>query len=223
MLHLETDGVRVEHVKSNDRFAHRILIRCEDRWLPVLESVEGTAADAWPQSPPWQQIVQESVGPNGEDVLLGVGLSGNGHWSIAIDRKHVNGSEGSTSESRLGLHFDNACKISKGADFLGSTWQCCEGWAIATWTPGQVFVHNTSSADSTALQLDANHGFFHYSGSPPNGVLVLTPSDSPMLVKTHRWAFVVSRIANYVKICSHAAIEKRERPEVRPIEPCFLG
>ena len=198
MPHLETDDVRVEHVRSNDRFAHRILIRCEDRWLPVLESVEGTAADAWPQSPPWQQIVQESVGPNGQDVLLGVGLSGNGHWSIAIDRKYVTGSESSTLQSQRGLHFDIACKISKGADFLGSTWQCCEGWAIATWTPGQVFVRNTSS-DSTALQLDANHGVFRYSDysePPPNGVLVLASSDSPALAKTHRWAFVVSRIAN---------------------------
>jgi hypothetical protein len=196
MPHLETDEVRVEHVRSNDRFAHRILIRCGDRWLPVLESVEGTAADAWPQSPPWQQIVQESVGPNGEDVLLGVGLSGNGHWSIAIDRKHVNGSEGSTSQSQLGLRFDIACKISKGADFLGSTWQCCEGWAIATWTPAQVIVRKTSSADSTALQLDANHGVFRDSESPTNGVLVLKSSDSPALAKTHRWAIVISKTAD---------------------------
>jgi hypothetical protein len=196
MPHLETDDVRVEHARFNDRFAHRILIRWEDRWLPVLESIEGTAADAWPQSPPWQQIVQESVGPNGEDVLLGVGLSGNGHWSIAIDRKYVNGSEGSTSPSQLGLHFDIACKISKGADFLGSTWQCCVGWSIATWTPGQVFVRNTSSADSIALRLDADHGVFRSSETPPNGVLVLGSSDSPALAKTHRWAFVVSKIAN---------------------------
>jgi hypothetical protein len=196
MTHLEADHVRVEHVRSNDRFAHRILIRYGDRWLPVLESVEGTAADAWPQSPPWQQIVQESVGPNGEDVLLGVGLSGNGHWSIAIDRKHVNGSEGSTSQSQLGLHFDIACKISKGADFLGSTWQCCEGWAIATWTPGQVFVRNTSSPDSAALRFNANHGAFRDLPYPPNGMLVLASSDSPASVKTHRWAFVLSRIAN---------------------------
>lgn len=196
MPHLETDDVRVEHVRSNDRFAHRILIRCVDRWLPVLESVEGTAADAWPQSPPWQQIVQESVGLNGEDVLLGVGLSGNGHWSIAIDRKNVIGSEGSVSESQLGLHFDIACKISKGADFLGSTWQCCEGWSIATWTPTHVIVRNTSSADSTALQLDANHGVFRDSEAPSNGVLIFESSDSPALAKTHRWAFVVSKIAN---------------------------
>jgi hypothetical protein len=196
MPHLEADGVRVEHVRSNDRFGHRILIRYVDRWQPVLESVEGTAADAWPQSPPWQQIVQESVGPNGEDVLLGVGLSGNGHWSIAIDKKHLNGSEDSESQSVFVLHFDIACKISKGADFLGSTWQCCEGWAIATWTPEQVFVRNTSRADSIALQLDANHGVFRYSESPPNGVLVLASSDSPALAKTHRWAFVARRIAN---------------------------
>jgi hypothetical protein len=195
MPHLETDDVRVEYVRSNDRFAHRILMRSEDRWLPVLESVEGTAADAWPQSPPWQQIVQESVGPDGEDVLLGVGLSGNGHWSIAIDRKHVNGSEGSKIQSQLGLHFDIACKISKGAEFLGSTWQCCEGWAIVGRTPGKVFVRNTLSADSTALQLDANHGIFCYPESPSTRVLVLESSDSPTLAKTHRWAFVAIRIA----------------------------
>jgi hypothetical protein len=196
MPHLEADGVRVEHVRSNDRFGHRILIRYGDRWQPVLESVEGTAADAWPQSPPWQQIVQESVGPNGEDVLLGVGLSGNGHWSIAIDKKHLNVSEDSESQSQFGLHFDIACKVSKGADFLGSTWRCCEDWAIESWTKGQVIVRNTFSADSIALQMDANHGVFRYSESPPNGVLVLASSDSPALAKTHRWAFVVRRIAS---------------------------
>ena len=194
MPHLETETTRVEHLWTNDRFAHQILIRSADRWLPILDSVEGTAADAWPQSPPWQQMVEESIGPQGDNVLLGVGLSGNGHWSVAIGKKKFKNSSAKDGEIQIGLHFDIACKISKGAAFLGSTWRCCDGWTIESWTPEQVALRNASISDSFRWRLEANHGVFHLADSSSSGFLELVPTDVPSLVKTHRWAFGISRI-----------------------------
>lgn len=203
MPHLETTNLRVEHVWSLDRFQHRILVRCSDAidsesfvWQPVLESMEGTAADAWPQSPPWQQIVDEPIGLNSESVLLGVGLSGNGHWSIAIGRKLCPTSTTVDGEPEFALHFDIACKISKSADFLGSTWRCCEGWRIESWKKDEVVIKKTASnvsiPETPLVLLQAEHGSFLKSGTTGDHQLLLQPDDAPSLVKTHRWAFIAS-------------------------------
>lgn len=59
-----------------------------------------------------QQIVEECFTPGAPPVLLGVGLSGNGHWSIAVE----------TLDSKR-LKFDVACKNSKNATWLGSQYR----------------------------------------------------------------------------------------------------
>ena len=89
----------VRYRRLGDRLAHEIGTIDGDSFYPVLESIEGTPVDAWPASPPMQQIVEESIGASLSPVLLGVGLSGNGHWSIAIE-----------SQNASSLKFDVACR-----------------------------------------------------------------------------------------------------------------
>ena len=51
----------VRYRRLGDRLAHEIGTIDGDSFYPVLESIEGTPVDAWPASPPMQQIVEESI------------------------------------------------------------------------------------------------------------------------------------------------------------------
>ena len=69
-------------LQLGDRQGHRISLVHHGECIPVLESVEGTAADPWPPSPPLQQIHEQTLaaGP----VVWGLGAAGNGHWSASF-------------------------------------------------------------------------------------------------------------------------------------------
>ena len=51
---------------------------------PLLESIEGTATDDWPPSPPLQSLSIETL-PDGRRVALLVGMAGRSHWSASIE------------------------------------------------------------------------------------------------------------------------------------------
>lgn len=78
-----------------------------------LESITTDAQLAWPSDPPLQQVVLEPLGPDLQHVALGVGLSGHGHWSLAARCLDDNQS----------LELDFACRITRPALFLGSTYR----------------------------------------------------------------------------------------------------
>lgn len=106
-------GLRVVFVRVGDRVAHRCeLLRQGELPQTILESVEGTAAELWPASPPLQQLhVEERAG--GQRVALLVGMAGRGHWSLVVEP---------TSDHR-GFVFDAACRFSAPAELLGSTYR----------------------------------------------------------------------------------------------------
>ena len=101
MVYLSAGALRVRYSKVRDRLSHTIGIVDGDIYLPLLESIEGSEEEPWPASPPMQQMVEECFTPGASPVLLGVGLSGNGHWSTAIE-----------SQKNHLLKFDIACKNS---------------------------------------------------------------------------------------------------------------
>jgi hypothetical protein len=119
-MELQADRLKVEFEKVRDRFSHKLLIECNGEWSVVLESIEGTDEDKWPPSPPLQQIVAEPIGKDGSLVLLGVGLSGTGHWSISVDENEAGG-----------MLMDIACRVSGDHGFLGSTWRLGESWVVS--------------------------------------------------------------------------------------------
>jgi hypothetical protein len=111
---INPDGLalRVEFIRRSDRYAHTISVVDQLRGVqPVLESVEGTATDDWPASPPLQNLSIEELAPGRRAALL-VGMAGRNHWSASVEA--VTG--------RAALVFDIACRIANDAGRLGSTY-----------------------------------------------------------------------------------------------------
>ncbi|XZE37176.1 hypothetical protein SH501x_002779 [Pirellulaceae bacterium SH501] len=190
MAELEFADTKVIYEWDADRFRHRLAIRTADGWMDLMESVEGTSSEPWPPSPPWQQIVRESMGHRGEDVLLGVGLSGNGHWSIAV---HPTNTEPSQSHPTTyqGLAFDVACKTSKPATRLGSTWKVGPLWSLPCISPTEIVFSTRSSGTETRAHLFVMHGTTKVRSEGALMILELSPNSDPATPHTHRWAMRV--------------------------------
>jgi hypothetical protein len=113
-------GLRVRFVKGKDRVAHLVELLIDGRYVPLLESIESDAIEAWPLSPPLQQVHFEQRDGRGHVALL-VGMAGRSHWSLSV-------------EPDLALHaivFDAACRLGGSPRNLGSryrslagAWQC---------------------------------------------------------------------------------------------------
>jgi hypothetical protein len=82
---LEAGKLRVVFFRQGDRYTHRIELfdAASSDWRPVWESLEGSADEVWPPSPPLQQLHVErrAEGP----VALLVGMAGRTHWSAAVE------------------------------------------------------------------------------------------------------------------------------------------
>lgn len=173
----------IRFVKSVDRLAHCIGLQTSSEgsggFLPILESIEGNAQDVWPASPPMQQIVQELIGHNSAPVLLGVGLSGNGHWSGAVEEA-LGGS----------LKLDIACKSSKPACYLGSQYLVVGATKIDFGNHEIRLTTETGSSESVALVLSAAIGTV--SLAEENRLISIVPRSNPSSVQTHRWCYSVA-------------------------------
>ncbi|MFK8112834.1 MAG: hypothetical protein AB8B91_11560 [Rubripirellula sp.] len=91
---------------NGDRFAHELICRGQS----IASSIDGDAENAWPPSPPIQQLSLESI--DGKDVVLGVGAAGRGHWSISVQF---------TANSTV--KFELACRGKEPPQFLGSSYR----------------------------------------------------------------------------------------------------
>jgi len=175
--------LNIRFIKSADRLAHCIGLQTSSEvsggFLPVLESIEGDAKEAWPASPPMQQIVQEFIGHNSAPVLLGVGLSGNGHWSGAVEK---------TSAGSLKL--DIACKSSKPASCLGSQYRVVGVTKIDFGNNEIRLTTETGSNESVNLVLSAAIGTV--SLAEENRLISIVPCSDPASVQTHRWCYSVA-------------------------------
>lgn len=173
----------VRYVKLADRLSHCIGILTNanggSTFFPILESVEGDASEAWPASPPMQQIVQESIGRESAPVLLGVGLSGNGHWSSAVE-----------AVSPESLKLDIACKNSKPASFLGSRY-LANGEIVIDFDTNQVKVvagPTTGGGKSVVFSIQIGR----IAIDERNRFLSISPGSDPASMLTHRWCYEVA-------------------------------
>ena len=177
--------ISIRFIKSGDRLAHCIGLQTSSDgsgsggFLPVLESIEGDAQEAWPASPPMQQIVQEPIGLNSAPVLLGVGLSGNGHWSSAVE-------ETSTGSLKL----DIACKSSKSASYLGSQYRMADETEVDFKNNEIRLTVKKETNESVILVLSAAIG--KVSIDKENRLISIVPGSEPSLIQTHRWCYNVA-------------------------------
>jgi hypothetical protein len=169
---IERDGWRVEFFRHNDRVAHRILRQTADGPLQVAESQEGTFAEHWPGSPPFQQVHFEQR-ESGEVALL-VGMAGRSHWSGSVEIRPELG----------GPVWDVACRASDAAQCLGASYRL----AVPAQPSGdQLLLHADGEIVGTAMsfELDApmrmelGAGVLRWRLGPP-------PVGQP---RTYRWRY----------------------------------
>ncbi len=105
--------LRLEFTRRGDRYGHTISVVNQDgRAVPVLESVEGSASDDWPASPPLQNLSIEKLAPGRRAALL-VGMAGRSHWSASIE----------PVPGEPALVFDVACRTGDSEVSLGSLYR----------------------------------------------------------------------------------------------------
>jgi hypothetical protein len=108
---IECGELRIIFYWCGDRYGHRIERLVGGNWTPSLMSVEGSAEDPWPQSPPLQTLHVEQRGSG--TVALLVGRGGTSHWSASV--------EGLLDDR--GFLFDIACRISRKPAQIGSRYR----------------------------------------------------------------------------------------------------
>ncbi len=131
--------LRVEFFKQGDRYAHRLsaVLVEEDgsrRVIPLAESVEGTADEPWPPSPPLQSLSMEEMPVAGRAALL-VGMAGRSHWSASIELDLI---------GKDPPRFDLACRFTTVPERLGSTY-CIAPGILMRESKGFVGVQHTDS------------------------------------------------------------------------------
>jgi hypothetical protein len=118
----ERDGwrLRVDFQWHVDRLAHQIAaVDVAGQAIPLLHSVEGSADDCFPASPPLQTLSIETL-PDGRRAALLVGMAGRGHWSASVE----------TVYQESALLFDIACKVDASDAVVGSRYRLAPGVAL---------------------------------------------------------------------------------------------
>ncbi|QDV61510.1 hypothetical protein [Crateriforma conspicua] len=95
---------------QKDRFCHDVAFGDQ----PLLQSVEGTGEDVWPDSAPLQQVSVESIGER--CVALGVGASGTSHFSVSVEPE-------SCTDDACTIRFEWACRSKEAPADPRSTYQ----------------------------------------------------------------------------------------------------
>jgi hypothetical protein len=125
-LVLASDRLRISFQRdSSDRFGHTIELVDGGRAYALLTSIEGTAEEPWPVSPPFQEAHLEQR-PGGRQVVLLVGMAGHSHWSGSVEIDPQTDSAA----------FDIACRLRGRADWLGSRYAIAGD--VLTSQPGQI-------------------------------------------------------------------------------------
>jgi len=182
MIKLSAGMLSVRYAKFHDRLSHSIGIQVGDSYCPLLESIEGSEEEPWPASPPMQQVVEECFTPGAPPVLLGVGLSGNGHWSIAVE----------TLDSKR-LKFDIACKNSKSAQWLGSQYRVLVNCQKPERTLPNAIVLNVAEHGDTSTQctIEMRVSIGQLDRLDSDLRFNVLPVSEPSEIRTHRWCFEI--------------------------------
>lgn len=121
-------GWRIVFVRSGDRIEHRVCLADGDHYEPQIASVEGSADEPWPASPPLQQVHFQPC-PDGRQAALLVGMAGRSHWSAAVE----------VSADGRQAAFEVACRAASPPDWLGSSYRL-ETERTFDWSPTHVWL-----------------------------------------------------------------------------------
>ncbi len=111
--------LRIDFTWNGDRYQQTLWLMSGTRECCLLTSVEGTGQQAWPPSPPLQNLHQQKM-PTGNSAALGVGMAGRSHWSLSVE----------ASADQPTLTCDVACRVKEGPGDLAATWESGEDIAV---------------------------------------------------------------------------------------------
>lgn len=184
-LNLRSSRLLVSFAKPRDRFHHSIAtlgaasdaVFCQSA---AGQSAAGTLQEAWPSDPPLQQLVLESLGSPQRSVVLGVGMSGHGHWSLAAEV---------IDESIGTIQFDWACRIHRAAERLVSTYHLD---AAAARSPGRITETRGEwqLADGRSLIIAVSEGRMRWLSN--EGLISIEPVTDIQQIGTHCWRYCFS-------------------------------
>ncbi len=169
--------LRVIYHRDGDRYSHQVELICGDRTVVICQSIEGNDHDAWPLSPPIQQLHLEDQA-NGR-VILGVGLAGKSHWSVSNEAK----------SDTAALRFDWACRYGSDQASLGTTYRLLQPIVPSPKANGSNF---SVAIDGKQLQcsVDVNASLEWLQGPDGSVQLRLMPTSYPArLPATAQWAY----------------------------------
>ena len=180
MIALTAGTLSVRYTKFQDRLSHTIGIEIDDSYCAILESIEGSEEDPWPASPPMQQMVEECFTPGANPVLLGVGLSGNGHWSTAIE----------TIDFKR-LKFDIACKNSKSAAAFGSQYRALTHFQLSVQPTSNCVVFDLSEFGNSLIspRIELRVSIGQLETLERDRTIRVLPISKPGEIRTHRWCY----------------------------------
>jgi len=113
--------LRIDFERKIDRYQQALWLIAGEREVCVVTTVEGTGQQAWPPSPPLQQLHEHQT-PAGNLAVLGVGMAGTSHWSLAME----------AGADQPSLCCDVACCVKEVPDDLAVTWELGENVAVNT-------------------------------------------------------------------------------------------
>jgi hypothetical protein len=161
---LNANDWRMAFERHEDRIRHRIEVEAADGWRSLTKSVEGTADQWWPASPPLQNLHVETR--EGRDVVLLVGMAGRSHWSASVGIS-ADGAE---------IVFDLACRAAAEPDWLGSRYRL--GFDRTPDSATEVREHRlTLTATDVVFNIDRREVWFRSLDANPLSVACYGPDE----------------------------------------------
>ncbi|HVX15672.1 MAG TPA: hypothetical protein VHC22_31085 [Pirellulales bacterium] len=175
---LTAAGLRIEFWRSADRYRHEVVARGDGPDHRLLASIEGSAEEEWPASPPLQELHVEQRGA-GKWVALLVGRAGRSHWSLSV--------EGAESEPTL--LFDVACRSAGAGDELTSRYRLAEG--------GMLSSNDGLIALPSCHRLEVVEGVVHRTGADSSfDIRPLRERSGGGRVQTFRWRYRIGPLTD---------------------------
>jgi hypothetical protein len=167
----------VAFVQLEDRIGHRLGVRRGGVDRPLLTSLESTAEQIWPLSPPLQQYNLQPL-TDGQQAALLVGMAGRSHWSVSI----------SPDPSRQGWLFDVACRVQQEPEWLGSSYRCGTRPAKQDSRTASFEIDPFVLTICVELSAEVTGPYLSLDG---DRLAVVQPECKGPLPGTHRWKYLI--------------------------------
>jgi hypothetical protein len=174
---MEGGGLRITFTRLADRFGHAIALVNGDMLTPLLESIEGQSDDAWPPSPPLQELhIEQRAG--GVQVALLVGRAGRAHWSASI----------ALDPQARRVEFDIACRTREPAARLGGGYRLPQ--TVAELTDSRA---RWSTSPAARLEVVAKgESLATFRADTPDQLAIAISSESGPWPRTVRWGYAIT-------------------------------